>query len=616
MRQAIRNARVFEWAIASGVLLASCFAARPTPAEEARTAAGPPQEVTDQAQPGREPYPLSETLQTLERDLTNREYQAVVEAMIPTDLAAEWQRIATVDNYLVFAEKQGGAAAVEKEPALRAAYAKRRDLANRFLTLLRDVYRAKKLSAPFDDAQTLDAVLRSAAERLGTEPDARPLEIRPVFPAARAEREWPRLRGPDGQGLVRDTDIPWQWSHSQNVLWKTRLPGRGNSSPIIWGDRLFVTAESEPRPGEAPLAPGDTAPDRILLCYQIDPGNRTAHHGESEPGRDNQTPAPPATDPRPPGSLLWSHTAPRPTEHETLYWKNTLASSTPVTDGEVVITFFGNAGLLACDLAGNRLWHVDLGKFLIMHGPGATPVLYQDLVIVMQDQNQGTPLAAAFDKRTGRRVWEQERASAMGWASPVVLRMGDRDELIFNGSSAVVSYDPLTGSELWRAAGTSIESIPMIVHGGGLLYSVSGRNGPIFAIRPGGVGDVTQSHVVWRHERGGSHVPTPTYHAGKLYVISDTGVLTCLEAATGKTLAQKRLRGRFSMSPQVVGDRLLFVNEEGLTYVVQADAGLEVLGQNDLAEPVLATPAILRGRIYFRTAEHLVAIGTERETRP
>jgi outer membrane protein assembly factor BamB len=323
----------------------------------------------------------------------------------------------------------------------------------------------------------------------------------------------------------------------------------------------------------------DQAPDRLLLCYSTD------------------------------GRLLWQHAAPRPAEHEVLYWKNTLASSTPVTDGERVIVFFGNAGLLSCDLAGNGQWHVDLGTFPTTHGPGSAPVLYKNLVILIQDQNKGRSLCAAFDKATGSKVWERQRANAMGWSNPVLLKIGNRDELIFNGSNEVIAYDPATGEELWKHAGTSIESIPMLATGGGLLFSASGRNGPIFALRPDNQGLVADSPPVWRLEHGGPHVPSPAYHDGRLYLVSDTGIAMCLNAATGETLWQKRLRGRFSASPLVVGDKLLLVSEEGVTYVLKSSPRFELLAENRLSETIYATPAVLGGRLYFRSTTGLVCIG-------
>jgi outer membrane protein assembly factor BamB len=230
-------------------------------------------------------------------------------------------------------------------------------------------------------------------------------------------------------------------------------------------------------------------------------------------------------------------------------------------------------------------------------------------VILIQDQNKGHSLCAAFDKRTGSKVWERERPNAMGWSNPVILTIGERDELIFNGSNEVVSYDPLTGEELWKHAGTSIESIPMISFGGGLLFSASGRNGPIFALRPGSPGGIAAPQLVWRLAHGGPHVPSPAYHDGHLYMVSDTGIVMCLNAATGEMIWQKRLRGRFSASPLLVADKLLLVSEEGVTHVLQTGDRLEVLAENELRETILATPAVVGGRIYFRSTTGLLCVG-------
>jgi outer membrane protein assembly factor BamB len=525
-------------------------------------------------------YPFSLQLEVLERDLASSDYQAIVKTMISTELAAEWRRVATPDNYHLFAREYGGLEKIQKEPALLAAYERRQQVAKQFLELIRAVYEQKKLKPPFADEAVLIRVLES-----GSKAEAKAISeeasIQFIFPCPGAEKQWPCFRGPTGQGIVLDTDIPLAWGDSENVLWRLKLPGRGNSSPVVWGDRLFVTAEGESRPDDAPLLAKDQAPDRLLLCYSTD------------------------------GQLLWQHAAPTPAEHEVLYWKNTLASSTPVTDGERVIVFFGNAGLLSCDLAGNRQWHVDLGTFPTTHGPGSAPVLYKNLVVLIQDQNKGRSLCAAFDKATGSKVWERQRANAMGWSNPVLVKIGNRDELIFNGSNEVIAYDPATGEELWKHAGTSIESIPMLAMGGGLLFSASGRNGPIFALRPDSRGLVADSPPVWRLEHGGPHVPSPAYHEGRLYLVSDTGIAMCLNAATGETLWQKRLRGRFSASPLLVGDKIFLVSEEGVTYVLKSSLRFELLAENRLSETSYATPAVLGGRLYFRSTTGLVCIGRQ-----
>lgn len=522
-----------------------------------------------------EDYPLSLQLEVIERDLASSEYRAVLKTMIPTDLAAEWQRVATPDNYFLFARQHGGMDTVDGEPALRAAFERRQKIAREYLNLIRSAYESKKLKPPFDDAAVLVRVLESGTKLAAKSPTAEPA-IQFVLPAPGAEKQWPCFRGPTSQGILLDTKIPLRWSDSHNVLWRSKLPGRGNSSPVVWAERLFITAESEPRPDDAPLLAKDQAPGRLLLCYSTR------------------------------GELLWQHAAPQPAEHEILYWKNTLASSTPVTDGERVIVFFGNAGLLCCDLAGNRQWHVDLGTFPTTHGPGSAPALFQNAVIVIQDQNKGRSLCAAFDKRTGSKIWERQRPNAMGWSNPVLLNIGNRVELIFNGSNQVTSYDPSTGEELWSCGGTSIESIPMIASGGGLLFSASGRNGPIFALRPAKNGE---PDLVWRLEHGGPHVPSPAYHDGRLFLVSDTGIAMCLDAASGDILWQKRLRGRFSTSPMVVGDKILLISEEGVTFVLKSGPEFELLAENSLSGTFYATPAVLGGRLYFRSTTELIAVG-------
>lgn len=516
-----------------------------------------------------DPYEFSLPLKTLERDLTSPDYQAVLATMIPTDLRAEWQRVATPDNYHLFLARHGGLEQVDADPALKAAYLRRKDVAERFLALMREAYANKKQKPPFDDAALLRKVLESADRRADGAPRAQ-ITMEPIPPAPGSNSQWPGLRGPTQQGFVIHSELPRAWER----LWETPLPGKGNSAPIVWDDQIFVTAEG-PRPEAA-----DASPERYLIAL------------------DRRT-----------GMIRWQHAAPRPAETEKLYWKNTFASSSVVTDGARVIAFLGNSGLICCDVSGKPLWHQDLGTFPTMHGPGTTPVLYRDLVIVVQDQTRGPSLFAAYDKRTGALRWKHERRNQPGWSTPVVVRIGDRDELLYNGANVVQSFDPNTGQELWRVTGSSEESIPMMVWGGGLIYSSSGRSGPIFAIEPGGNGDITQSHVVWRNERGGPHVPTPAYRNERLYLINDTGILTALNARTGETLWQHRLRGRFSMSPLVIGDQLLIVSEEGVVTIFRAADAFESTAQVDLEQTVLASPALLDGRLYVRTAESVLCLG-------
>jgi outer membrane protein assembly factor BamB len=513
-------------------------------------------------------YPLGLELQVLARDLTSKEYLAVLETMIPTDLAAEWLRIGTPDNADAFVAAHGGREAVLADPELKAAYEERRRIVDEFLTLMRAACTKRKIEPPFND-DTVRELLESA----GRPPQAGEADlsvpVRVIMPAAGAERQWPRFRGPTGQGQAAGGDFPLTWSESENIAWKVELPGKGNSSPVVWNDRIFVTSAT------------DDGAERMLLCYA-----------------------------RADGRELWKKAAQPPKELEKLYWKNTYASSTPVTDGTRVVVFFGASGLHCFDFDGNLLWQKDLGPIVTGHGPGTSPLIYKNMAIVVQYQNQGDSVFVAFDLATGNERWRRKPENQMCWSTPVVLRVGDHDELVYNGSLRVVGYAPDTGEEIWSVSGSSREAVPTIVVGGGLIFSTTGRNGPTMAIRPGGQGDITATHVFWQTPRGGSHVPSPAYHDGRLFLINDTGIATCLDAKSGKPVWQKRLEGRFSMSPVVSGNKIILTNEQGKTFVLKAADQFELLAENDLDEGTLATPAVLDGRIYFRTAEHLLCIGS------
>lgn len=515
-------------------------------------------------------FPFDDELRVLARDLTSADYRRVLDTMIPTDLEAEWQRVATSDNYQTFLTRNGGRDKVLASPRLKEAYEVRRDIAARFIEIVREAYLKRKKEPPFDQAKVDDLCLRAMPAGAKPGADGR-FPIVALTPAAGSEQNWPQFRGPTAQGIVVDPRFPEEWSATKNVRWKNPLPGKGNSSPIVWGDRLFVTSAA------------DDGKERWLLCYAIADGRK-----------------------------LWQHTAPiSDARLETLYHKNTFASGTPVTDGERVIAFFGNSGLVCCDFSGREIWRYDLGSFPTMHGPGTTPVIYHDRIIFIQDQTVGESVFVALNKEDGRLLWKQKRPSGACWSTPLVVRSGDRDELLYNGSHFFAAYSPETGKELWRCAGPSRESVPMPAVGGGLIYSTSGRNGPMLAIRPGGTGDVTATHTVWSVPRGGPHVPTPCYVQGRLFQVNDVGVATCLEATTGKLIWQQRLPGRFSMSVLSAGDRLLATSESGATYILRAADRFEQLAVNDLGETTLATPALLGGRIYFRTAEHLICIGEQ-----
>lgn len=518
-----------------------------------------------------DPYPLGLQIKVLEKDLSSKEYHEVLKTMIFTDLQAEWMRVGTPDNYLTFANLHGGLDQVNSNPALKKAYERRKDIADRFLKMVRDEYAVKQRrpGALYTDKE-LKELLINATDSDKEKESIKAVPIEVLYPSPDAKNQWPRLRGPDGQGKTFHTDIPLAWSATENLVWKSPINGKGNSSSVVWDDRIFITSASE------------DGSERYVICYD-----------------------------RLSGQELWTSSIGNPYKEEKLYWKNTYASSTVVTDGEYVISLFGNAGLVCFDFEGNKIWQKDLGEMKIMHGPGTTPGIYKDMVIVVQDQNPGESLFAAYQIKTGEKVWQKPREKSFCWSSPIFARVGDHDELIYNGSHYIVGYDPGTGQEIWRCHGSTREAIPMVVIGGGLIYSVSGRNGPTIAIRPGGKGDITETHIAWKTQRGAPHVPSPLYHDGRLYLVNDTGIATCLDASTGKSIWQKRVRGRFSMSPVLVKDKILVTNEKGKSYLLKTGDKFEILAENDLAETTYATPAVLGGKIYFRTAENLICVGED-----
>lgn len=383
---------------------------------------------------------------------------------------------------------------------------------------------------------------------------------------------WPRWRGPSGQGYVEGSGYPEVWSETENVLWRVPVPGRGNSSPIIWGDRIFLTTAYE---GGRRLS---------ILAFRRTNGER-----------------------------LWETTVPQDGV-EQAHAKNGHASATPVTDGKRVYASFGTHGLVAVDFEGKIVWHRRLAALDNYHGSAGSPILYRNLVLLYQD-HQGQSFVAAFDKETGEEVWRTEREASTGWGTPIVLRAGERDELVVSSQHAVHAYAPDTGELLWLARGNTFEVIPTPVVGHGLVFCSSGRAGPTLAIRPGGNGDVTESHVVWSTPKGSPFVPSPILVDGQLYVLNDMqSIVTSFEAETGKLAFQGRLgtarREGFSASPVTVDDKIFFTNDEGETFVLEAGPEFKLLHVNRLGARTLASPALVDGRWYFRTERELVCIGS------
>ena len=396
--------------------------------------------------------------------------------------------------------------------------------------------------------------------------------VRMIADEGEGAKHWPRWRGPSGQGLASGGGYPDAWSATQNVLWKAPVPGEGNSSPIVWGDRIFVT----------------TAYDR---------------------GRRLSVVAYRRTD----GSKVWEAFAPDGRSGQGNHYTNGHASATPATDGQRVYVSFGARGLVAFDLDGKLLWHRDLGPMQAYHGTAGSPLLYRDRVILYQDQFAGS-FIAAFDTRTGRELWRTRRDADTGWGTPIAVHVADHDEIIVNSQLRVQAYNPNTGAELWSCNGTSYEVIPTPVVGYGMVVCASGRTGPTLAIRPGGRGDVTRTHLSWTSPRGSPFVPSPILYGEYLYMVNDmASIVTCLEATTGKMMWQGRLgvarREGFSASPVAVDGKVFFTNDDGETFVLKAGPTFQLLHVNRIGEGTLATPALVDGRWYIRTDRNLYAIG-------
>jgi outer membrane protein assembly factor BamB len=387
-----------------------------------------------------------------------------------------------------------------------------------------------------------------------------------------AARYWPRWRGPSGQGLATDSGYPDTWSDKQNVLWRTSVPGRGHSSPIIWADRVFLTTAYND--GRA-----------SVIAYR-----------------------------RSDGRQLWETFGPDRSP-ESMHFKNSHASATATTNGSAIFASFGNKGLVAVDFDGKLLWHRSLGRIDNYHGTAGSPLLYKDKVILFQD-HAGGGFVTALSTKDGRPLWRTDRPGSVGWSTPIAIRAFDHDEIIVSSQSRVHAYDPESGKEIWSCRGNLFEVIPTPVVGHGLVFCSSGRAGPTLAIKPGGKGDVTNTHIAWQSPRGSPFVPSPLLYGEYLYLVNDmTSIATSFHAPSGKLMWQGRLgiatREGFSASPVGADGKVFFTNDDGETFVLRAGATFELLHVNRLNAQVLASPALVDRKWYFRTDRELLAIGSQ-----
>jgi hypothetical protein len=391
--------------------------------------------------------------------------------------------------------------------------------------------------------------------------------------------DWPGWRGPLRNGVTTDRGVPLAWSATSAVQWKVPLPGSGISNPIVW--RKFVVCTS---------SDGAREQDLHVVCLDRDSGRQLWH------------------------TRLWG-TAPT-LHHET---KSSMASPSPITDGEHIYAFFGSGDVFCLDFDGRLVWQRSLsaeyGVFENRFAASSSPLLFEDTVIVQCD-HYGASYAIAIDKHTGANRWKTDRPDVwLSWSSPVCAAVSGTTafELILCSSEKIDALDPHSGEQLWTLRGMARECIPTPVVGRGLIYAVSGPHAASYAVRPGGRGDVTDSHVVWTSTRGNPYVPSAILVGDYYYLADDHGIGTCLDANTGQPVWRKRFGGDFTASPVSADGRIYFTNEAGSTLVIQADTNqYKELARNAIDQPVFASPAISAGRLFIRSASHLWCFGGEK----
>jgi outer membrane protein assembly factor BamB len=422
---------------------------------------------------------------------------------------------------------------------------------------------------------------------------------------AAAAENWPEWRGPLRNGVSTEANLPTVLDKDE-VAWKTPLAGMGVSSPIIWEDQVFVTSQigrGKLRPGNHPtLSQGKDAAETAL-------GGASAIGGD-----ESDISFVVESFQRSDGRRIWEYRTAAEGEVAAVHDKNNLASPSAVTDGKMVYALFGTGQLVALSLEGKLVWQRHLGKehspFEIGWGHGSSPTLYRDTIILVCFHNPASYLLA-LDKETGKEKWKVQRDQGLlSYSTPIVVSGPAGDELIVNGTQRLEAYNPANGELLWFAGEANRFPIPVAAADNGVVYATRGyRSGPYMAIRLGGKGDVSSSHVQWLVPTGAPYVSSLTHYEGMLYMAGDTGVLAAADAKTGEKLWQERVSGVYTASPVAGDGKVYFVSESGQTVVVEAGRHPRILARNDLGERVLASPAIAGGQLFIRSDASLFCVG-------
>src|SRR5262245_47868862 len=388
--------------------------------------------------------------------------------------------------------------------------------------------------------------------------------------AARAE-DWPQFRGPTGQGHSSESNLPLEWSESRNVKWKTPVPGLGWSSPVVAGGRVWLTAAVRER----------NATSLRLIAYDVETGREVVN-----------------------GEVF------RIANAVLLNPKNSLASPTAIVEGDRVYVHFGADGTAALTTSGDVIWRTRL-PYESQHGNGGSATLYDDLLIVSCD-GADQAYVVALDKKTGKIRWKTSRRQPwdQAYSTPLVIRVGNQDQVVSIGAYRAAAYEPQSGKEIWRVSyEDGFSNVPRPVYGHGLVYIATGFQEPsLLAVRADGKGNVTKTHIAWTMRRGAPYTPSPILVGDELYMVSDIGIATCLEAKTGKILWQQRINGNYSASPIFADGRIYFQSEEGVTTVLAPGKQFRQLATNTLDGLTFASIAVSNGSMFIRSNTHLYRI--------
>ncbi len=411
---------------------------------------------------------------------------------------------------------------------------------------------------------------------------------------------WPQWRGPGGQGISSEARVPTEWAPGKNISWTTALPP-GHSSPIVWGDRIFVTAAIE----------GEVIPGQRAVRHRMEKDENWIHPDSVGADR-KQTLRVLALDAKT-GKVVWDQAAYEGPVYDARHRRSSFAGPTAATDGQRVFAYFGPEGLYAYDFSGKLAWKV-VEKFATLGlGTGTSPLLYQNLVIIQRDEDNGdNSVIAAYDTATGKEVWKAKRPVEITWSTPALVAVpGGRTELVANGNQFIISYDPATGKELWRTKGVESNAIHAPLIGKGLVILTAGYPAKkVIAIRPGEVDPAKR--IAWEYAKGTGYVLSNLVYGDYLYLLTDNGIVTCLDAATGKVQyegGRPPVPTHFMGSPVAYGGLIAMTSEDGETFMVKAGPKHEIVGRNSVDEPVYSSLAIANGRIYIRGEKHLFAIG-------